>query len=52
MWAGHLMFVDVGCSELIASKKIKLKQGKEVSRLTEHGLVFSDGEGISADGKF
>ncbi|PLW17999.1 hypothetical protein PCANC_07186 [Puccinia coronata f. sp. avenae] len=42
-------YIDVGCSELIASKKIKLKQGKEVSRLTEHGLVFSDGEGISAD---
>ncbi|WAQ87739.1 hypothetical protein PtA15_8A645 [Puccinia triticina] len=42
-------YIDVGCSELIASKRIKLKQGKEVASLTEHGLQFEDGEEIDAD---
>ncbi|KAA1095597.1 hypothetical protein PGTUg99_007169 [Puccinia graminis f. sp. tritici] len=42
-------YIDVGCSQLIASRKIHLKQGHEVTRLTEHGLRFDDGEEIEAD---
>ncbi|POW03984.1 hypothetical protein PSHT_11451 [Puccinia striiformis] len=42
-------YIDVGCSALIASKKIKIKQGQEVTRLTEQGLQFEDGEEIHAD---
>jgi cation diffusion facilitator CzcD-associated flavoprotein CzcO len=42
-------YIDVGCSELIGDGKIKIKQGKEISRLVEDGVVFEDGSKLEAD---
>lgn len=39
-------YIDVGCSKLIAEKKIAVKQGVEIERFRENGLVFSDGSTI------
>lgn len=36
-------YIDVGASKLIADKKIAIKQGCEIERFTEDGVVFSDG---------
>lgn len=36
-------YIDVGCSKLIADKKIGWKQGVEIERFTEHGVEFTDG---------
>lgn len=36
-------YIDVGCSKLIADKKINWKQGVEIDRFTENGVVFTDG---------
>lgn len=36
-------YIDVGCSKLLAEEKIALKQGVEVERFTEDGVIFSDG---------
>ena len=41
--------VDVGCAPLIESGKVKVKQGVEVDRLTENGVVFSNGSEQPAD---
>lgn len=42
-------YIDVGASGLIASKKIKLKQGKEITKLTSNGVLFEDGVELPAD---
>ncbi|KAK4051477.1 hypothetical protein OIO90_004691 [Microbotryomycetes sp. JL221] len=42
-------YIDVGASQMIADGKIKLKQGVEVEKLTEKGILFQDGEEIEAD---
>jgi len=42
-------YIDVGASTLIAEKKIKLKQGHEITKLTKDGVLFDDGEEIKAD---
>ncbi|KAH9816018.1 hypothetical protein DFH28DRAFT_1082214 [Melampsora americana] len=42
-------YIDVGCSGLLAERKIKLKQGVEVQELTSNGVKFEDGEEIEAD---
>ncbi|EGG03716.1 uncharacterized protein MELLADRAFT_89949 [Melampsora larici-populina 98AG31] len=42
-------YIDVGCSALLAERKIQLKQGVEVEELTPHGVKFADGEEIEAD---
>lgn len=42
-------YIDVGASRLIADKKIKLKQGKEITRLTKDGVLFEDGVELKAD---
>ncbi|KPV71896.1 uncharacterized protein RHOBADRAFT_39941 [Rhodotorula graminis WP1] len=42
-------YIDVGCSRLIADGKIKIKQGVEVEKLTEKGVLFKDGTLIEAD---
>lgn len=42
-------YIDVGCSKLIADRKIKLKTGQEITRLTEDSLEFEDGASIKAD---
>ncbi|KDQ62745.1 hypothetical protein JAAARDRAFT_76447 [Jaapia argillacea MUCL 33604] len=46
-FAGH--WVDVGCAELVASGKVKLKHGVEVKAFTEDTVVFSDGSSLKAD---
>ncbi len=46
---GSGYYIDVGASELVADGKIKLKTKVDVSRLSEHGVVFSDGSELPAD---
>ncbi|GJN93915.1 hypothetical protein Rhopal_006974-T1 [Rhodotorula paludigena] len=42
-------YIDVGCSRLIADGKIKVKQGVEIDRLTQDGVLFADGVELKAD---
>ena len=42
-------YIDVGCSQLIIDRKIKVKQGSEISEVKEHGLLFEDGTELEAD---
>ncbi|SJL00892.1 related to monooxygenase [Armillaria ostoyae] len=42
-------YIDVGASNLIAEKKIKIKQGHEISNFTQDSLVFDDGTELEAD---
>ena len=42
-------YIDVGCSKLIIDGKIKVKQGQEVDKLVEDGVVFADGTKEKAD---
>jgi cation diffusion facilitator CzcD-associated flavoprotein CzcO len=42
-------YINVGCAELIAAGKVGVKQGVEIERLTQDGVVFSDGSTMSAD---
>ncbi|KAI4221029.1 MAG: hypothetical protein LQ349_007950 [Xanthoria aureola] len=42
-------YIDVGASQLIADRKIKIKQGQEIERVNPHSLTFSDGSGLEAD---
>ena len=42
-------YIDVGCSQLIADKKIAIKQGQEVAAVEAHGVVFGDGSKLEAD---
>ncbi|KAI9155609.1 Flavin-binding monooxygenase-like [Paramyrothecium foliicola] len=42
-------YIDVGASELIASKKIKIKQGQEITEILPKGLRFADGTELDAD---
>lgn len=39
-------YIDVGASKLIAEKEIAIKQGSEIERFTEDGVVFADGTKI------
>lgn len=39
-------YIDVGCSKLIANGSINMKQGVEIDRFTENGVVFTDGSKI------
>lgn len=41
--------VDVGASQLIIDKKIKLKNDSTISEITETGLKFADGSELPAD---
>ncbi|KAI0941996.1 hypothetical protein AcW1_009664 [Taiwanofungus camphoratus] len=41
--------IDVGCAELIGSGRVKVKQGVEIDRFTENGVVFTDGSELEAD---
>ncbi|KAL9096781.1 MAG: hypothetical protein Q9165_001269 [Trypethelium subeluteriae] len=45
---GHY-YIDVGCSQLIADKKIAVKQGVDVSMVEPHAVVLSDGSRLEAD---
>ena len=42
-------YIGVGAEEMIADGKIKIKQGVEIERLTEKGILFKDGEEKEAD---
>lgn len=42
-------YIDVGCSSLIASGQIKIKQGVEISRVNPHSISFSDNSELEAD---
>jgi putative flavoprotein involved in K+ transport len=46
---GSGYYIDVGASELIANKSIKLKSGVDVKKLTEHSVILSDGTELPAD---
>ncbi|KAJ7113145.1 hypothetical protein C8R44DRAFT_882162 [Mycena epipterygia] len=43
------MGVDVGTAKLIRRGKVKVKQGVEIARSTEHSAVFSDGSSLEID---
>jgi len=54
LWIKYLQrgggyYIDVGCSQLIADGKIKVKQGCEISEIVPDGAVFSDGQKLEAD---
>lgn len=42
-------YIDVGCSQMITDGKIKIKQGKEIAKIVEDGIVFQDGSKLEAD---
>ena len=42
-------YIDVGASQLIVDKKIKIKQGQEVKAIRAHSLVLADDTEIEAD---
>ena len=42
-------YIGVGAEEMIADGKIKIKQGVEIERLTEKGILFKDGQEREAD---
>ena len=46
---GSGYYIDVGASELVASGDIKLESGVDVIRLTEHGVLLSNGKELPAD---
>ena len=46
---GSGYYIDVGCSELIASGQVKVRSGVEVARLEANKAVLSDGKELPAD---
>ena len=46
---GGGFYIDVGCSQLIGDGKIKIKQGKEITKIVEDGVIFEDGSKLEAD---
>jgi len=42
-------YLDVGCSQLIADGKVKLKNDSQISHFSETGLVFENGSELPAD---
>ncbi len=46
---GSGYYLDVGCSELIASGEVKVRSGVEIARLTTNSAVLTDGSEIPAD---
>jgi putative flavoprotein involved in K+ transport len=42
-------YIDVGCSELIASGEVRVRSGAEIARLTEDAAVLTDGSTLPAD---
>ncbi|KAH8679058.1 hypothetical protein BGZ60DRAFT_370499 [Tricladium varicosporioides] len=54
LWIKYLQrgggyYIDVGCSQLIADGKIRVKQGHEITSVLPNGLQFDDGEMLEAD---
>ncbi|MBM3520864.1 MAG: NAD(P)/FAD-dependent oxidoreductase [Alphaproteobacteria bacterium] len=46
---GSGYYIDVGCSELIASGKVKVRSGVEIRELRPRSVVLTDGREIDAD---
>lgn len=46
---GSGYYIDVGCSELIASGKVKVKSKTEVAEIREDAVVLTDGSVLPAD---
>ena len=46
---GSGYYIDVGCSELIASGEVKVRSGVEIARLTEDAAILTDGSALPAD---
>mgnify|MGYP001815507827 CR=1 FL=1 len=46
---GSGYYIDVGASDLIADGKVKLVSGRQVERISETGVVLSDGTELPAD---
>jgi cation diffusion facilitator CzcD-associated flavoprotein CzcO len=42
-------YINVGCSDLIVTGRIKIKQGVEIERLTGKTVEFTDGTSMEAD---
>lgn len=42
-------YIDVGTSQLIADRKIKIKQGHDVKAVKEHSIVLQDDTELEAD---
>ena len=42
-------YIDVGASQLIIDRKIKVKQGQEIAQILPHGIEFEDGSKLDAD---
>lgn len=42
-------YIDVGASQLIADKKIKIKQGHEIERVNARSITFTDNSELEAD---
>ncbi len=46
---GSGYYLDVGCSELIASGQVAVRSGVEPREITQNGVVLSDGSKLDAD---
>ena len=42
-------YIDVGASQLIADKKIKIRQGQEIKSIEAHSIVLTDDSVLEAD---
>ena len=42
-------YLNVGASDLLVQRKVKLKSGVEIARVTSDGVVFSDGDSLKID---
>ncbi|OKL62252.1 hypothetical protein UA08_02479 [Talaromyces atroroseus] len=42
-------YINVGTSKLIIDRKIRIKQGQEITRILPHGIEFADGSVLEAD---
>lgn len=41
--------LDVGCSKLVLSGRVKVKHGVEIAELKEESVVLTDGSELPAD---
>lgn len=46
---GSGYYIDVGCSELIASGEVKVRSKVEIAEIKDHSVVLSDGSELPAD---
>ena len=42
-------YVDIGAADMIATGKIKIKHGQDITGFTQNSLQFADGEELQAD---